>query len=145
MAARAAGAEGRDGDMARHRARHAATDRHVGRRIRQRRVQLGLSLEQLAQRVAVTAQQARKYEVGRNGVPAGRLAALAGALGVGVGWFFDGLAVEDYALELPRRPRMLMDIVRNFDLLPEDGPCEALCEAARALAASAAQGPRGGG
>ncbi len=112
----------------------AAADRHVGRRMRERRVQLGLSLAQLAAAMGVTTQQAGKYESGRNGVPAFRLAALAAALGVEPDWFFDGLVEEEaYRPELPTRPRMLLDLVRATWQLEEPG-LVALCEAARALA-----------
>lgn len=113
----------------------ASADRHVGRRMRERRVQLGLSLAQLACALGVTTQQAAKYESGRNGVPASRLGTLAMALGVEVGWFFDGLAERGtYTPELPTRPRMLLDLVRATGQLEETGLL-ALCEAARALAA----------
>ncbi len=120
-----------------------AADRHVGLRVRERRIQIGLSLAQLADGLGVTAQQARKYESGRNGVPADRLAPLAHALGVPISWFFDGLPQDgSYAPELPTRPRMLMDIVRNFDLIRDDERRRALCQAARVFAV--ARPPPGG-
>jgi len=120
-----------------------AADRHVGLRIRERRIQIGLSLAQLADGLGVTAQQARKYENGRNGVPADRLAPLAQTLGVPISWFFDGLPQDGrYAPQLPTRPRMLMDIVRNFDLIRDDERREALCQAARVFAVT--QRPPGG-
>jgi DNA-binding XRE family transcriptional regulator len=48
-------------------------NRHVGARIRQRRIMLGLTQQQLAELVGVTYQQAHKYEHGINRVAAGRL------------------------------------------------------------------------
>ena len=112
-----------------------AADRHVGLRVRERRIQIGLSLAQLADGLGVTAQQARKYESGRNGVPADRLAPLARALGVPISWLFDGLPRDGrYAPELPTRPRMLMDIVGNFELIRDDKRREVLCQAARMFA-----------
>jgi transcriptional regulator with XRE-family HTH domain len=111
-----------------------AADRHVGRRVRERRVQRGLSLAALAAALGVSTQQARKYEAGVNGIPAARLPTLAALLGVQPAWFFEEL--EDcgtYRPVLPTRPRMLMDLVRATDELPESR-LSALCEAARALA-----------
>jgi transcriptional regulator with XRE-family HTH domain len=66
-------------------------DRHVGARIRMRRILIGLSQQQLADVIGVTCQQQHKYERGINRISAGRLAAIARALGVGVECFFVGL------------------------------------------------------
>ncbi|MGG5809773.1 helix-turn-helix domain-containing protein [Falsiroseomonas sp. CW058] len=111
----------------------SAADQHVGRRIRERRLQRGLSLAEVAQGIGVSTQQARKYEAGRNGVPAGRLVALGDLLGVTPCWFFDGMEAGFYRPLLPTRPRMLLDLVRTGEALPEPG-LAALCAAARALA-----------
>src|SRR6516165_8858642 len=53
----------------------AAIDDHVGARIRERRIMLGLTQQQLAEMIGVTYQQAHKYERGINRVSAGRSAA----------------------------------------------------------------------
>jgi transcriptional regulator with XRE-family HTH domain len=117
-----------------------AADRHVGRRIRERRLQRGLSLAELAAALGVSAQQARKYEAGVNGIPAARLPGLAALLGVPTAWFFEELQPgATYRPRLPTRPRMLLDLVRATDALPDSG-LAALCEAARALAALRAGG-----
>jgi transcriptional regulator with XRE-family HTH domain len=116
-------------------------DRHVGRRVRERRLQRGLSLAEMARALGVSAQQVRKYEAGVNGIPAARLPALATLLGVPTAWFFEELedTATPYRPRLPTRPRMLLDLVRATDGLPESG-LAALCEAARALAALRAAG-----
>src|SRR5438270_8920735 len=67
-------------------------DRHVGLRIRMRRKELGLSQERLADAVGLTFQQIQKYERAANRVSASKLWELAQALGVGIGYFYDGLA-----------------------------------------------------
>lgn len=66
-------------------------DRHVGVRIRQRRILLRMSLETLAKLLDLTFQQVQKYERGTNRVGAGRLFALSQALKVPVSYFFDEL------------------------------------------------------
>ena len=58
----------------------AAIDDHVGSRIRERRIMLGLTQQQLAEMIGVTYQQAHKYERGINRVSAGRLFEIARAL-----------------------------------------------------------------
>jgi DNA-binding XRE family transcriptional regulator len=56
-------------------------DRHVGARIRERRITLGLSQQAFAQRIGVTHKQVGKYEQGTNGIAAGRLYQIARTLG----------------------------------------------------------------
>ena len=67
------------------------TDRHVGLRIRQRRMQLNISQEKLGEAVGVTFQQMQKYEKAKNRVSASRLHQIATVLGVPVAYFFEGL------------------------------------------------------
>ena len=71
------------------RARAQDVDRHVGARMRDRRVMLGLTQHQMAELIGVTYQQAHKYEKGINRVAAGRLYKIAQALGVDVSYFFE--------------------------------------------------------
>ena len=72
-------------------------DQHVAARIRVRRNLLGLSQDELAKRLGVTAQQTQKYEAGETRVSASRLYAIAQHLGVPVSWFFEDLASEEKA------------------------------------------------
>src|SRR3954447_20238325 len=116
-------------------------DRHVGARVRERRIMLGLTQQELAELVGITYQQAHKYEKGLNRIAAGRLAALARALGVEPGHFFEVLGEGE-----PARPtaqqRRLLELARSFAVLPRRQQ-EALCELARALAEEAAPGQEG--
>jgi transcriptional regulator with XRE-family HTH domain len=66
------------------------TDKHVGTRIRMRRMMLGLSQTNLGSAVAVTFQQVQKYEKGTNRVSASRMQQFAKILDVPVSFFFDG-------------------------------------------------------
>jgi transcriptional regulator with XRE-family HTH domain len=66
-------------------------DAHVGRRLRQRRIALGISQEQLGEALGLTFQQIQKYEKGQNRISAGRLYKLSIILSVSVGYFFEGL------------------------------------------------------
>ena len=91
----------------------SAADRHVGSRLRERRLQRGLSLATLAQALGVSVQQLHKYEAGVNGIPASRLPLLARLLGVMPGWFFEELEAQvAYRPALPTRPRMLLEAIR---------------------------------
>ena len=64
------------------RSRAQDVDRHVGARMRERRIMLGLTQQQMAELIGVTYQQAHKYEKGINRIAAGRLYNIAQALGV---------------------------------------------------------------
>ena len=108
-------------------------DRHVGARIRERRIMLGLTQQQLADLIGVTYQQAHKYERGINRVSAGRLFEVAQVLGVPVSYFFEGL---DQGSErgISPRERMCLELARNFAQIPNERHQEALSQLARALA-----------
>src|ERR1700676_1519630 len=109
-------------------------DRHVGARIRERRIMLGLTQQQLADLIGVTYQQAHKYERGINRVSAGRLYEISQVLSVPVSYFFDGLQTENIRPVSPRE-RMCLELARNFALIPNERHQEALSALARVLAA----------
>lgn len=69
-------------------------DRHVGTRIRGRRVGMRISQTKLGQAIGVTFQQIQKYESGTNRVGASNLFKIAQSLGVDVSFFFQGLEEE---------------------------------------------------
>jgi transcriptional regulator with XRE-family HTH domain len=116
-------------------ARARLADRHVGARIRERRLMLGLSQQQLASMIGVTYQQAHKYERGLNRISAGRLFEIGVVLAVPVSWFFEGLNDEGSPQALGPRQRMGLELARNFALIDNEKHQEALSQMARALAA----------
>lgn len=107
-------------------------ERHVGLRIRQRRTDLGLTQQQLAGLIGVTYQQAHKYERGVNRVSAGRLYELAKALGVEVGFFYDGLDTGEVS-RLGTRQRMSLEVARNFAKIRNDRHRQVVSQLCRAL------------
>ena len=115
-------------------------DRHVGMRIRERRIMLGLSQQQLAAMIGVTYQQAHKYERGLNRISAGRLFDIAGVLSVPISWFFEGIPVDGVATEVSPRQRMCLELARNFSMIDNEKHQEALSQMARALAQAEAAG-----
>jgi transcriptional regulator with XRE-family HTH domain len=66
------------------------TDKHVGARIRMRRLMLGMSQTALADGLDLTFQQIQKYEKGVNRVGASRVQQIAHILRVPVEFFFEG-------------------------------------------------------
>jgi transcriptional regulator with XRE-family HTH domain len=65
-------------------------DRHVGSRVRMRRMMLKMSQEKLGDSLGLTFQQVQKYEKGTNRIGASRLQQIAQILQVPVAFFFDG-------------------------------------------------------
>ena len=128
------------------RSRALDVDRYVSLRIRQRRIMLGLTQQQMAELIGVTYQQAHKYETGINRISAGRLYQIARALGVEISYFFEDMEPGDSAAavrarELMPQQRMLLELARNFISIPQRKHQDAVCSLARAL--SGLHGPGG--
>jgi transcriptional regulator with XRE-family HTH domain len=111
----------------------AAIDDHVGGRIRERRIMLGLTQQQFAEMIGVTYQQAHKYERGINRVSAGRLFEIARALSAPITYFFEGIGEEGPRPILPHQ-RTLLEITRNIAEIRNEKHREAISQLARALA-----------
>jgi transcriptional regulator with XRE-family HTH domain len=103
-------------------------DEHVGKRIRRRRRLLGVTQQQLAERVGIKFQQIQKYETGANRVSASRLWDIADALEVQVSFFFEGLPARDGAeaesadgaAEDLFDDKEALDLVRSYYAIPEN-------------------------
>ena len=65
-------------------------DKHVGSRVRMRRMMLGMSQEKLGDALGLTFQQVQKYEKGTNRIGASRLQHISIILQVPVAFFFEG-------------------------------------------------------
>jgi transcriptional regulator with XRE-family HTH domain len=65
-------------------------DKHVGSRVRMRRMLIGMSQEKLGESLNLTFQQVQKYEKGTNRIGASRLQQIAQILTVPVDFFFEG-------------------------------------------------------
>ena len=70
-------------------------DRHVGNRVRMRRLLVGMSQEKLGELLGITFQQVQKYEKGSNRVSASRLYQISRVLGVPVQYFYEELKEND--------------------------------------------------
>ena len=102
-------------------------DVHVGKRIRHRRWLVGMTQQQLAERVGIKFQQIQKYETGANRVSASRLWDIADALDVQISFFFEGLeSGAEQKTDTEKLPADLMgdkealDLVRSYYAIPEN-------------------------
>jgi transcriptional regulator with XRE-family HTH domain len=75
-------------------------DRHVGSRVRMRRMMLSMSQEKLGDSLGLTFQQVQKYEKGTNRIGASRLQQISHILQVPVAFFFEG--APDLPGDVPR-------------------------------------------
>ncbi|HEU0082877.1 MAG TPA: helix-turn-helix transcriptional regulator [Bradyrhizobium sp.] len=66
-------------------------DRHVGSRVRMRRIMLGMSQEKLGEGLGLTFQQIQKYEKGTNRIGASRLQQICDILHIPVSFLFEGV------------------------------------------------------
>ena len=62
---------------------------HLGKKLRMRRLSLGLTQTKVAQAINVTFQQIQKYEKGTNGVSSNRLMQLSQFLKIPITYFFE--------------------------------------------------------
>ena len=81
-----------------------AIDVHVGKRVRERRMELGMNQKSLAQAIGVSFQQLQKNEHGTNRIGASRMFELSKALNVPISYWFD---------ELPPQPSIKSAISRR--------------------------------
>ena len=102
--------------MAKHSALYNGIDEHIGQRVQMRRLMLGLSQKDLAEKCGVSFQQIQKYEVADNRLPASRLFLISTALQTPVSFFFMGLP-GNYPEETKANKSM-----RVSELLSEDDP-----------------------
>src|ERR1700750_2858985 len=84
----------------------AAADRHVGVRVRLRRLEMSMSQEELGDALGLTFQQVQKHEKGANRIGASRLWQLARALDVPVDYFFEGLDTKATGKISPERDKL---------------------------------------
>ncbi len=103
-------------------------DIHVGKRIRHRRWLIGMTQQQLAEKVGIKFQQIQKYETGANRVSASRLWDISDALDVNISFFFEGLQ-DETAKVVPEKARVpadlmgdkeALDLVRSYYAIPEN-------------------------
>jgi transcriptional regulator with XRE-family HTH domain len=66
-------------------------DKHVGSRVRMRRIMLGISQEKLGEGLGLTFQQIQKYEKGTNRIGASRLQQICDILRIPVSFLFEGV------------------------------------------------------
>ena len=90
-------------------------DVEVGRRIRARRVEFGMSQTDLGKPLGVTFQQIQKYEKGTNRVSAGRLKHISRLLQVPMAFFYDSDEVEPSSETAS--PTRLFDLLSRRDTL----------------------------
>lgn len=100
-------------------------DVHVGKRVRHRRWMVGMTQQQLAEKVGIKFQQIQKYETGMNRISASRLWDISEALEVPVGFFFEGLgeradisADSDVPADI-LADKEALELVRSYYAIPE--------------------------
>jgi transcriptional regulator with XRE-family HTH domain len=94
------------------------TDKHVGARVRTRRLMLSMSQQKLGDALGLTFQQVQKYEKGTNRIGASRLQHISHILQVSVSFFFDGAPTPPGApagKDAAPSPRYVSDFLATSD------------------------------
>ena len=110
---------------------------HVGKRLRLRRLTLGLSQHELAAAIGIAAQQIQKYETGTNVLNVERLQQCGDALRVPIGYFFDGVEAAP-----PKRGKQTasasdregLEVVKSFKRIKDPALRKRLADLLRLIA-----------
>ena len=87
-------------------------NKHLGNKLKLRRLALGLTQTKVAKAIHVTFQQIQKYEKGTNGVSSIRLLQLSNYLKVPINYFFEGFS--DYLINVEKSQEGHLNINYNF-------------------------------
>ena len=87
-------------------------NKHLGNKLKLRRLALGLTQTKVAKAINVTFQQIQKYEKGTNGVSSIRLLQLANYLKVPVNYFFEDFS--EYLINLEKSEQGHLNVNYNF-------------------------------
>ena len=87
-------------------------NKHLGNKLKLRRLALGLTQTKVAKAINVTFQQIQKYEKGTNGVSSIRLLQLANYLKVPINYFFEDF--PDYSANLDKSKEGHLNVNYNF-------------------------------
>lgn len=113
------------------RAHEREIDLHIGWRIRDRRLALGMTQGQMSNLIGITYQQLHKYETGKNRVAAGRLYDISIVLGVTASYFYDELDLPT-TIEPSPQFRMFLELAHSFVTLDYRKQA-AICAMARSM------------
>ena len=87
-------------------------NKHLGNKLKLRRLALGLTQTKVAKAINVTFQQIQKYEKGTNGVSSIRLLQLSNYLKVPINYFFEDFS--EYAINAEKIKENHMNVNYNF-------------------------------
>ena len=87
-------------------------NKHLGNKLKLRRLALGLTQTKIAKAINVTFQQIQKYEKGTNGVSSIRLLQLSNYLKVAINYFFEDYS--EYLINQNRSKEGHMNVNYNF-------------------------------
>jgi transcriptional regulator with XRE-family HTH domain len=116
-------------------------DIHIGQRIRQRRILLGMNMWNLGAAVGLSFQMIQKYEAGLYCIPVSRLFELANALDVSPSFFFEG--PRPRAKDDSSYTRETIDLVRAYTTISNSSVRHNIAKTIREIAAAPLSHGRG--
>ena len=87
-------------------------NKHLGNKLKLRRLALGLTQTKVAKAINVTFQQIQKYEKGTNGVSSRRLLQLSNYLKIPINYFYEDYS--EYLLNIERSKEGHLNVNYNF-------------------------------
>lgn len=95
-------------------------DIHVGKNLKRRRIEIGMSQQAIGEVLGISFQQIQKYESGANRVSASRLYDICKHLDVGVPYFFEGaenVVIDDGSNTKKTEENIIMTGRESLELL----------------------------
>jgi transcriptional regulator with XRE-family HTH domain len=115
-----------------------AVDQHVGRHLRQRRVELGIEAAELDRRIDLSTGSVARFEEASRTIGSGALYRLGRELDVPISYFFEGLPVPptlgDRVLPDPERDAELAQLLRRFESLDDSDVRKSLLRLVKSIA-----------
>ncbi len=94
---------------------------YIGRRLKSRRVELGVSQASLGAPLGLSFQQIQKYEHGTNRISAANLYRFCQSLNVPLEYFYEGLPEEEESVFMESEPKYYRDIIQPFKDISDEG------------------------
>jgi transcriptional regulator with XRE-family HTH domain len=105
----------------------------IGIKIFELRIAMGMSRQELGEKIGVTHQQMQKYEKGTNRVSAGRLCLIAKVLDKPVEYFYEVVGDKNRPVKTQHQ-RMCIEVARNFMRIKKSHHQDVISSLVRSLA-----------
>ena len=127
------------GDDSREFIENRKLDPFIGKKVKQRRMELGMTQSKLGEKLGITFQQIQKYENGKNRISASTLFRISQILGVNISYFVEG-AEKSFALKddssavYQIQNKEALNLINYFSSIPDASTRKKVLDLVKAIA-----------